>query len=147
MTPHNPTRTQFVYFLRKIHKTPHQIRPIVSGINGATCNISSFLDFFLKPLLPTIPSYLKDTAQLTLLLKSLRIDQPDNTLLVTMDINSMYPSIPQEEGIQALLRHDNLLPFPKITTTRLLNFILKENYFIFNNKHRRREVRGGGGDG
>ena len=52
-----------------------------------------------------------------------------------MDINSMYPSILQEEGIQALLKHDNLLPFPKMTTTRLLNFILKENYFIFNNKH------------
>lgn len=49
-----------------------------------------------------------------------------------MDINAMYPSIPQEEGIQILATHDSLLPFPRMTTVRLLNFILKENYFCFN---------------
>ena len=132
LTPKNPVKTQAVYFLRKIHKTPHQIRPIVSGINGPTCNISAFLDYFFKPLLPSIPSYLKDTNQLLATLKTLHLDQPENTLLVTMDINAMYPSIPQDEGIQTLLKYDQLLPFPKIVTTRLLNFILKENYFSFN---------------
>lgn len=77
MTPHNPTQTQFMYFLRKIHQTPHQIRPIVSKINGPTCNISSFLDHFFKPLLSEIPSYLKDTKHLTQLLSSTNIDQPE----------------------------------------------------------------------
>ncbi|KAL5509042.1 hypothetical protein EMCRGX_G004323 [Ephydatia muelleri] len=46
----------------------------------------------------------------------------------------MYPSIPQEEGIATLLKHNYKLPFPSIVATRLLNFILK-NYFAFNNKH------------
>ena len=74
LTPKNPVKTQSVYFLRKIHKTPHQIRPIVSGINGPTCNISAFLDYFFKPVLPTIPSYLKDTSQLIATLKTLHLN-------------------------------------------------------------------------
>ena len=90
--------------------------------------------YFFKQQLTNIPSYLRDTSQLTTILSNLHITEPDNTLLVTMDINAMYPSIPHEEGIQALLKHDVSLPFPKMVTTRLLNFILTENYFQFNKK-------------
>ena len=51
--PINLTKTPVMYFLLKIHKTPHQLRPIVTGINGPTANLSNFLDYFFKPLLTT----------------------------------------------------------------------------------------------
>lgn len=35
-----------MYFLRKIHKTPMTVRPIVSG---SAENLSQFLDYFVSP--------------------------------------------------------------------------------------------------
>ena len=43
-----------MYFLTKLHKNPPGIRPIVSGCSGPTENISSFLDYVIKPLVPRI---------------------------------------------------------------------------------------------
>ena len=130
--PPNPTKTPTIYFLRKIHKNPHQIRPIVTGINGPTANLSNFLDFFFKQQLSSIPSFLKNSSDLTAILNQTTLHTNHTPLLVSMDINSMYPTIPQDEAIEYLLQHSDPLPFSKITTKRLLNFVLKENYFSFN---------------
>lgn len=40
-------RTSVLYFLKKIHKTPMGIRPIVSSTNSITENISEFVDHWL----------------------------------------------------------------------------------------------------
>ncbi len=34
--PSDKVRTQRMYFLKKLHKNPHGIRPIVSGCSGPT---------------------------------------------------------------------------------------------------------------
>ena len=39
-----PPRTQQMYFLKKIHKNPISVRPIVSGCGGPTENISQLID-------------------------------------------------------------------------------------------------------
>ena len=44
-----PPRTQQLYFLKKIHKNPIAVRPIVSGCAGPTENISQLVDLHLKP--------------------------------------------------------------------------------------------------
>ena len=54
-------RTQTMYFLKKIHKTPMGIRPIVSGCSGPTERISRVVDLVLKKSLDEIPSYIRDT--------------------------------------------------------------------------------------
>ena len=56
--PSPPPRTQLIYFL---NKNPIAVRPIVSGIGGPTEKISSFLDYFLQPIVSKTPSYLKNT--------------------------------------------------------------------------------------
>ena len=60
-TPPEEYRTSQLYFLKKIHKNPMGIRPIVSSVNSITENISSFVDFWLQPLVKRLPSFLKDT--------------------------------------------------------------------------------------
>ena len=56
-----PPRTQQLYFLKKIHKNPIAVRPIVSGCGGPTENISQLVDLHLKPHVPKIKSYLRDS--------------------------------------------------------------------------------------
>ena len=81
--PSDKVRTQRMYFLKKLHKNPHGIRPIVSGCSGPTERISSFLDHIIKPLVPTIPSHIKDSPHLISLLENTPI--PSNAILATMD--------------------------------------------------------------
>ena len=75
------------------------IRPIVSSCENPTENVSQFIDYRLQPLIKALPSYLKDTTELINQLKELIIE-PD-TLLVTIDVKSLYTCIPHKEGIQA----------------------------------------------
>ena len=49
------------YLLPKIHKTNCPGRPVISGCNTPTEKISAFVDQQLKPLVPQISSYVKDT--------------------------------------------------------------------------------------
>ena len=62
LLPSNPRPGRF-YLLAKIHKgvLPPPGRPIISAIGSSTEKISEFLDFFLQPSLPLIPSCVKDT--------------------------------------------------------------------------------------
>lgn len=71
---------------------PCGIRPIVSGCSGPTEHISAFLDSIIKPIVPTIPSYIKDSSHMIALPKELRI--PKNALLVTIDVSSPNTNIP-----------------------------------------------------
>ena len=130
-------RTQQLYFLKKIHKDTHAVRPIVSGSSGPTKKLSGFVDYFLQPLVPLTNSYIKDSKSLITLLDSITF--PPNITLVAIDVIALYLNIPHDEGIQATLTHlhernpdaDNI-PFPPTVTKELLHTILRHNYFEFN---------------
>ena len=49
------------YLLPKLHKKGCPGRPVISGCNTPTEIISSFVDYHLRPMVPTINSYIKDT--------------------------------------------------------------------------------------
>uniref|UniRef100_A0A8C5M8H1 Uncharacterized protein n=1 Tax=Leptobrachium leishanense TaxID=445787 RepID=A0A8C5M8H1_9ANUR len=53
--------TPIFYFLPKVHKnlTSPPGRPIISGIDSLTANLSEFIDFYLQPI--SLPSYLRDS--------------------------------------------------------------------------------------
>ena len=62
-----------------------------------------------------------------------------STIPVTMDVNSLYTNIPQEEGLRAFeesaLNNPNLRPNPQLPPTilmTLLMFVLSFNTFVFN---------------
>lgn len=93
---------QELYFLKKLHKTPISERPIVSGYNSVSENVSAYLDYILKPLMQTVPSYLKNTYELLDHLNSKTF--PEDCLLCIVDAGSLYPSIPQLEGTEVCIR-------------------------------------------
>ena len=76
------------YTLPKIHKNAEAPpgRPIVSSIRAPTERISAFVDIVLKPLVKSLPSYIKDTKDFLAKLKSLPGPLPPNSLLFTMDV-------------------------------------------------------------
>ena len=137
-SPPNKARLARLYFLRKIHKSPMGIRPIVSSCESPTENISQFLDFWLKPLMIALPSYLKDTSQFINEIKDLHVEP--NTLLVTIDVKSLYTSIPHSDGIKACLEalHSSIDRFPDRPNPSvlacLLEIVLKNNIIEFDGK-------------
>ena len=95
-------RTSKLYLLPKIHKPtrPPPGRPIISANGCSRERISQFVDHFLKPLVPNIKSYVKDTSDFVKKIRDLGT-VPSNTLLVTLDVTSLYTNIPNQEGIKA----------------------------------------------
>lgn len=75
-------RTPEFYLLPKIHKqiSPPPGRPIVSGNGSPTEKISAFVDFLLKPYVPLIESYVRDTNHVLERLSTLKGLGPDTIL-------------------------------------------------------------------
>ena len=121
-----------MYFLKKLHKNPHGIRPIVSGCSGPTERVSSFLDHIIKPLVPTIPSHIKNSPHLISLLENTPI--PSNAILATIDVSSLYTNIPQDEGTEACLDAIDATEAshnPRDVLRQLFEIVLKCNVFSF----------------
>ena len=131
----NPKAGRF-YLLPKIHKPGNPGRPIVSANDHPTERISEFVDLHLRPHVVQLPSYVQDTTDY---LKKVETDDlPDNTILVSMDVTSLYTNIPHEDGIAACKEAWNKRSIqdpPTDTLVELLSLILKCNNFEFNNKH------------
>ncbi|XP_021340551.1 uncharacterized protein LOC110441668 [Mizuhopecten yessoensis] len=98
LRPENPQARKF-YLLPKIHKPRNPGRPIINSINHPTEKMSQFVDFHLRPFVEHLPSFLKDTTDY--LNKTPANNLPEGTLLVTMDVVSLYTNIPHDGGIAA----------------------------------------------
>ena len=136
LKPKNP-RTPIFYMLPKIHKPNNPGRPIISQVNSPTERISEFLDYHLKPIATKNDSYLKDTNDFLNRLHNLE-EIPEKTILVTIDVVSLYTNIPHEDGIEATRkafdsREDKQLPTEILI--KLLELVLKRTTFKFNGKH------------
>ncbi|CAJ0962602.1 unnamed protein product [Ranitomeya imitator] len=127
-------RTPCLYLLPKVHKnlTCPTGRPIVSGNGGLTENVGKILDFYLKPIVETLPSYLRDTGDILSKISNINLE-PD-MLLVTLDVESLYTSIRHAEGMEAvsffLSNTDIDDQFCRFLLS-LLEFALSHNFFIF----------------
>ena len=139
LTIDNQARTPQLYLLPKIHKQDNPGRPIISGCGGPTVKLSQYADHLLKPLLKHIPSYVQDTTDFLHRIFSLNQDLPDNIILITFDVKSLYTNIPNDQGIQAcvdMLNENNIItPELKQSVIDILSLILNKNSFTFNNEH------------
>ena len=99
LTVDQPKAGRF-YLLPKIHKAGNPGRPIVSANGHPTEKISEFVDLHLQPHVHSLPSYLQDTTDF-LRKQDAMGPLPPETLLVSMDVTSLYTNIPHEDGIKA----------------------------------------------
>ena len=136
LTPNLP-RIPVVYTLTKIHKPTLVGRPIISGCDGPTERLSSFVDKLLQPIAQIQDSYLKDTTHFIRFIESTRV--PRNAFLVSMDVTNLYMNISQGEGITIVCNayenfHTNNPPIATNFLREMLSLLLKESSFQFNGK-------------
>lgn len=95
--------TPVIYILPKIHKNLAKPpgRPIIAGMGSLIEKISVFVDSFLKPRVQSLPSFVQDSQDMIKILQSVSLPQ-NPTLLVTLDVESLYTNIPHDGGIQAI---------------------------------------------
>ncbi|PIK50102.1 hypothetical protein BSL78_13028 [Apostichopus japonicus] len=133
----NDSKPGRFYFLPKIHKEGNPWRPIISG-NGTVTEI------FFKIRGSSHPTSCFDP---TVLCAGHYGFHPENwgnkksslsTLLVTLDVSSLYTNIPNEEGISACTKafkpKRGKTPTKK-ELTELMQLILTSNNLVFGNKH------------
>ena len=141
LTPSKPAHTPPFYGLPKVHKPNIPLRPIVSACDSPTDQLSNYVTHFIQPLVEILPSYIWDSKYFLQLLESLPL-LPENAILVTADVTSLYTNIPHEESIESVLHymklHANTLPpdAPSPHTIGiLLEIILKNSNLSFREKY------------
>ena len=127
-----------MYLLPKIHKRLSDVsgRPVISNCGMPTEKVSEFLDFQLKPVMQNGKSYIRDSGHFLEKIKNISALQ-ENAILVTADIVGLYPHILNQAGLSALKEALGNKSAKKISTETLIQmteFVLKNNFFEFNNK-------------
>ena len=77
-------------------------RPIISDCSSESYHVAEYIDSFLQPLASKHDSYLKDTSDFLNKLK--QVKAKENSLIVTMDVESMYTNIDHDSGLAAVRR-------------------------------------------
>ena len=129
-------RTPQFYGIPKVHKeftTIPPVRPIISQCSSILNPTARFIDHVLQPLAQAYPDYIQNSTSLSLILQNLPV--PDNAILVTLDVTSLYPSIPQTDLLQVvydeMFSHRHLLLFDPNLIIQLLYTGINFNYFEF----------------
>ena len=112
-------------------------RPIVAGPACETHRLSNLIDILLKPFISKVQSYVKDDVDF---LKYVTKIVPQNTLLVSFDIVSLYTNISHDLGIKAI--NSWLTKYPELIHERFskefifesIKIIFENNNFYFNDK-------------
>ena len=102
-----------------------------------TEKVSEFLDSHMQPIIKKGWSYIKDSQDF--INKSRKLGKiPDNAILVTADVVSLYPSIPHNVGLRALkealdkreqkkIPTEDLLQMTEFVLKKFLSLIIKSN--------------------
>ena len=129
-TPRDPECSRF-YILPKLHKNRDKSpgRPIVSANGHPTERISEFLSDILNPPVFKLPSFLKDSAHFLNKLSNIG-NLPANSLLVTLDVSSLYTNILHSEGVQAAREYLHKRTTQNPPTHRNKNFEFNEQFYL-----------------
>jgi hypothetical protein len=134
LTISNPVLPK-LYCLPKIHKTGIPMRPIVSGINSPTYNLSKWLVKEFNLLEPPKGFSIKNSLEFIESIKNEQLDP--NEYLISFDVTALFPSIPIVETMAILESwlNENDIPESEIQEyIKLTNLCMKQNAFQFNNK-------------
>jgi hypothetical protein len=140
-----------MYGLPKVHKDPKswaipmilpKIRPILAGVNSHTYFFEKVMSSILQPIADNLEFSLSSSLDIKSLLLNLKSsDASANFMITTLDVESLYPSIPIQEGIEFVGNqidkwYSNKLNQLVITSMQnLLSILLKNNTLKFDNKY------------
>ena len=101
-----------------------------------TESISKWTDLELQPLVKELPSHIKDTTDFIKKLEKINksFNLPENSLLVTWDVKSLYTNIPHKECLDSVLYFLQSTGTSRKKTEVILHFtdlILTSNIFKF----------------
>ncbi len=142
LLPPPEPRPRHFYTLPKIHKNPASWhlpfnipkgRPIVSGCSSESIGAEKLVDYFLKPLAKIQPSFLRDSMHFKSIISKFNLD--NNSLLATMDVQSLYTMIDTTDGLRAIKHFFDAHPDPSRPVNeilKLLEICLTKNDFAFN---------------
>ena len=138
LAPPDHPRERSFYLLPKVHKSDWPTpcmprgRPIVSDVKSVSRNCASLVEHFLAPIARSLPSYVRDSMHAISLIKNFVL--PNDALLFTLDVTSLYTNIPHEDGIascsRAFLRYPDAKR-PDLSILTMLRIILTSNDFSF----------------
>ncbi len=147
-------RSARFYALPKIHKgivhwdsdSRPPVRQIASANQSPTERPSQFCDHFLNPMMKLAKSFVKDTTDF--LWKTFNLPPlPEGAFLVILDVEALFPSIPLQDGLDAVesqlnkhRTHPGAKPSNQSILT-LLEQVLTKNCLVFNEGHYR-QIRG-----
>ena len=124
------------YALPKIHKENYPYRLIVSSIGSPLHNFSKFLQPILSFCLNEESHSIKNSSEFLRKIGNLKI--PEDHVMISLDVSSLFTSIPNDliiESIERKWKKTNPpvdIPWSEIEIA--LELILKSTYFTFNDK-------------
>ena len=126
--------------LVKAHKENYPFRVLTTGCGTAIENLSAFTEFFLGPLAQTHPAYIKDTTHFLNKIKDISENRvfPPGTLLVSWDVEAMFPNIDNNACLQAVYHALNKRKILHPSTECIVEAVkicLECNNSEFNDKH------------
>ena len=104
------------------------VRPILAGCGGLTETASPYIDKFLQK------SFVANSTQFINTIETTRI--PNNSLLITLDVASLYTNISHEDALEAVSEVFEMYNLPHLPPIHvfldILSYVLKNNVFSFN---------------
>ena len=145
-TKKEPARFYCNFKVHKPHKegTPPPPRPIVSGNNSLTENISLFVDRHIKKLSTQHPTYIQDTTDFLRCIEEVNKNKlTKSSILASIDVSALFTNIPEKEGLESLNealeeRTDKTVPSELIR--KLMELVLRHNLFSFHDGIYRQEI-------
>ena len=128
-----------LYFLPKIHRRLSAVpcKPVISNCGTRTEKVAEYLVYIFKPLMQESWSYIKGSGDFLKKIKN--IDKiSEGAILVTVDVIGLYPSISHGADVEALRKILSERDSPK-DIVRMVEFVLKNNFFEFNGEVKRQK--------
>jgi hypothetical protein len=119
----------------KLHKPHIPVRPVINNTQAPTYKVAKHLTKILDNFL-TLNNYYNVTNSTELATDLVKLHINENHRLITFDIQDWFVNIPIQETLQITksLLLKNSRPEVNQQIKELLELILSQNYFIFQNK-------------
>ena len=135
----NNNTTPKFYGIPKVHKDFQNfppVRPIIAQTGSPLAPSARFIDHVLQPIARSYADYIDNSTTLINMLDSIFV--PEGAILVTIDVVSLYPSIPQTECLRII--YEEMFNHLFIMVSFLLNItkcvrldqILNKSLFLSN---------------